>query len=346
MKSQTDSEYCHNVIQDVSRTFAIGIERVSDPLSDFICVSYLLCRIPDTIEDDPNIPLEKKKELLNKYNKIFNNPNRSKSDVKSFIQETEEFHKDIAYWDLVKNSDRVLRLFETFPDKIKGSVRPHITEMIEGMKDIIDRYNGTIRIKTMDEFSEYCYYVAGTVGNLLTEIFSYYHDLDENTVTKMSKNSKEFGEALQTVNIIKDIYADYHEENSIFIPQKLLQKHGTTQEKIFKDEKSVLEAIDELNEHATTKLKKAKQYIKFIPTKAKDAREFTIIPYMLAVSTLREVKDNKSKILKPGSIKISRNEVFAILEHVPNSIKSNKFFERLSETAKSKEITKETKINV
>ena len=346
MNDQTDLEYCHNVVQDVSRTFAIGIERASDPLDDYICVSYLLCRIPDTIEDDQSIPLGKKKELLTEYNEIFNNISRNESNVYSFISQIEEYHSDVPYWNLVKNSDKVLRAFKSFPDSVKDSVRPHITEMIEGMKNIINRHNDEIRIKTMDEFSEYCFYVAGTVGNLLTEIFSYFYDLEDSTVSKMSKYSTDFGEALQTVNIIKDVYSDYYNENSIFIPQNLLQKHGTSQKRIFEDKKLALKGIEELNNHAVSKLEKAKKYINLIPTRAKDARDFTIVPYLLAVSTLREVRNNKSKALDPETVKVSRNEVYAILNLVPKSVESNKFFNELSKKAHRKEITQNTEINI
>ncbi|PHQ47674.1 hypothetical protein DJ68_00550, partial [Halorubrum sp. C3] len=48
--SEPPLAYCHDAVQDVSRTFALTIDALDPPLADQICVGYLLCRIPDTID--------------------------------------------------------------------------------------------------------------------------------------------------------------------------------------------------------------------------------------------------------------------------------------------------------
>ncbi|WP_255305343.1 squalene/phytoene synthase family protein, partial [Acidithiobacillus ferrivorans] len=47
-------------LQAVSRTFALTIPQLPEALRDAVGNGYLLCRIADTIEDDPDLPWEKK----------------------------------------------------------------------------------------------------------------------------------------------------------------------------------------------------------------------------------------------------------------------------------------------
>ena len=47
-------------LQAVSRTFALTIPQLPEALRDAVGNGYLLCRIADTIEDDPDLPWKKK----------------------------------------------------------------------------------------------------------------------------------------------------------------------------------------------------------------------------------------------------------------------------------------------
>ena len=70
-----DISYQHEILQYVSRTFALTIPELPDSLQIVISNAYLLCRIADTIEDDKSMSVEKKKEYarqayLNKKEKL------------------------------------------------------------------------------------------------------------------------------------------------------------------------------------------------------------------------------------------------------------------------------------
>jgi len=55
---QPDRElaYCRRILPRVSRTFALGIELLGEPLRDITTVAYLICRILDTVEDTTSLP--------------------------------------------------------------------------------------------------------------------------------------------------------------------------------------------------------------------------------------------------------------------------------------------------
>ena len=65
--SEPDLDWCHEAVQGVSRTFALTIDVLDEPMSTHICLGYLLCRVADTIEDANHIPPEPQADLLRTY---------------------------------------------------------------------------------------------------------------------------------------------------------------------------------------------------------------------------------------------------------------------------------------
>ena len=61
---QTDNQFQNEILQDVSRTFALTIPQLPPPLYRAVANAYLLCRIADTIEDDSKLTFQEKKTLL------------------------------------------------------------------------------------------------------------------------------------------------------------------------------------------------------------------------------------------------------------------------------------------
>ncbi|MFB6128786.1 MAG: squalene/phytoene synthase family protein [Halorhabdus sp.] len=58
-----DAEWCYEAVQGVSRTFALTVEALEEPMASQIGLGYLLCRIADTIEDAGHIPPEEQASL-------------------------------------------------------------------------------------------------------------------------------------------------------------------------------------------------------------------------------------------------------------------------------------------
>ena len=56
-------EYQRRVLPDVSRTFALTIPELPQPLDTIVGNAYLWCRIADTIEDEPNLAVDTKHQL-------------------------------------------------------------------------------------------------------------------------------------------------------------------------------------------------------------------------------------------------------------------------------------------
>src|SRR5690606_17152532 len=104
-----------------------------------------------------------------------------------------------------------------------------VIEMAMGMRKFVLLYPSGIRIQTVEEYREYCYYVAGTVGYMLTDLWhAHASSIDAKRHAVLRERCRAFAEALQTVNILKDVAADAEQENSVYIPEELLRAQGST----------------------------------------------------------------------------------------------------------------------
>lgn len=311
-------EWSHEILQDVSRTFAIPIERIDQPLSDYICAGYLLCRIPDTVEDSPNISTENKNEFFDIYSESLRNQNK-KDEVMDKIREIrpeDPYEED--HWNLVDRSDDVLDVFFSFPEDTRVGIREPVLELVEGMKKFCNSYEGGVRIQTVDELKEYCYYVAGTVGHLLANIASTYPDDMEEEIQEKAEN---YGLLLQMVNIIKDVHDDYEDENNIYVPSELLDDYGIEQDKLLDSSniEDTEEVMKELISEARGYVKDARSYVTGVTEDNRSNLTSWAIPYLLSIATLRELEHNVSEALTEGGVKMSREEVFSIISSLEDA---------------------------
>jgi farnesyl-diphosphate farnesyltransferase len=299
--------FCQEILPEVSRTFALSIRFLPGNLGRSVLCAYLLCRIADTIEDDAAALPAKKIFLLNQFMDSFENP--AQSDT---LAAAAGVTGEAAHVRLVAHTHLVFTMFRTLPASSQATVQQWVGEMVGGMKEFIGLYPLGIRIKTLQEYQKYCYYVAGTVGHLLTDLWYEHSDaIDRDRYTVLLTRCGAFGQALQTVNILKDIAWDAVHENSIYVPADELDAHGSSQQLLLDPDRlpQNLAALGSLMDLARSDLDEALAYLLSVPKWAVSVRLFCILPLLFAYATLREL-DRSSAMLQPGgSVKISKSEV-------------------------------------
>lgn len=324
---QSSLFYCNVILPKVSRTFALGIEALKGPLKNSILTGYLLCRIADTIEDDPKFNSEKKILFLNLFIKCFSD----RKNIQSICELSAELKNDEAHLSLIKNTHRVFCLFDSLSANSQDILKRWVIEMTHGMILFISKHQNKIRIKSITEYKQYCYYVAGTVGLMLTELWKEYAVfLGEKKYQILLQFSKIFGQGLQTINILKDMYWDWKIENSIYLPLDLLQHYGCNHENMYTPhlaQKSTL-AAQELICLSQENLLQSANYIQNIPKFHLRIRFFCILPLLLAFATLSKIKQADSLILAKEKIKLSRVEVKKIYKISILSCFSNSYLKK------------------
>ncbi len=314
--------FCQEILPQVSRTFAISIRFLPGNLGRSVLCGYLLCRIADTIEDDPIATVETKIRLLDCFLDCFDQP----TIANAFPQAIEHLEGEAAHLLLVEHTDLVFALYRSLTEQSQQTLRHWVTEMVEGMQKFVHRYPEGIRIKTLEEYQEYCYYVAGVVGYLLTDLW-YEHSpsVDFETYHVLRQTCAAFGEGLQTVNILKDIAWDAEHENSIYVPEESLEAHGSSQELLLSPDHLPQNhaAIKSLVELAWTDLDMAAEYLLSVPRSAIPIRLFCILPLVFAYGTLRDITKSTAMLVSGGNVKITRAEVKSLIMVGPIAAVSN-----------------------
>lgn len=330
-----DAIYCDAMLPLVSRTFAPTIRMLPVGLNTVVTVAYLLCRIADTVEDSEDLSIDKKKRLLNLYISIF------KKDIDNpldkFMQQLVSLPKNSHDEKLVYNLPKIINVYHTFSPMFQKHIGLWVVEMSIGMRKYAQ---ASVKKKfsflnTMKELDEYMYYVAGTVGYLLTELFSYYSKKITPAVTKKLHHLAEsFGKGLQMVNIIRDMTTDLRRGQS-YIPEELLLKYKLDRKSIFETHNShkAQQLFNELIFNAVRHLDKAIDYILLLPKDEKGIRLFCMLPVFWAMRTLQKIQENTLALLGQEKIKVPRKMIkkeyyFALINSYSNRL-TRRHYERI-----------------
>jgi farnesyl-diphosphate farnesyltransferase len=322
-----DIRWCREVLPDVSRTFALGIEMLKDPLRDEIGVAYLICRILDTIEDTTALPAEGRADMLERFAREFMDTAKwpaLAADVEAMFSDPTLKGSDV---ELSRNTTLVLRVFHAFRPGAREAMRQSIIEMAEGMAETVRREmrGEGLRLHDEEDLKRYCYYVAGTVGKLLCNEWA----LDRpDTITpevkaKLERHAVSFGLGLQVTNIIKGVTDDI-ERGVAYVPHRLFEAAGIDLATLVEnpDDPRGREVVASLAGMTLLWLDEALEYTISIPASEGDIRLFCALPLIFAVRTLARAMQT-TEVFSEQTLKITRDEVYKILEELRDAIADN-----------------------
>lgn len=209
--------FYQNHLNRVSRSFAFCIEQLESPFREWVSLSYLLCRLVDTVEDstwdDPanqRLHFEKFGEYLERA--------PSAGEVEAWIA---SFAAGAPAEErlLVNDSGRLWGDLHALEPGVRKAIQDSVGYMSEGMLRFHQsRRNGVLRLAGLAEVNEYCYVVAGVVGEMLTRLYAAHKPsfIPDGIILK---NACRFGLFLQKVNLLKDQTKD-EQEGRFLIPDR------------------------------------------------------------------------------------------------------------------------------
>lgn len=311
LPSIDDEQYQDHILQGVSRTFALTIPQLPDALRRVIGNAYLLCRITDTIEDDNALTLEQTRQLSSMFAEVV----CGNASAEAFAQQLSPLlsdHTIAAEHDLIKNTPAVIRITHSFNSTQRNALERCVRIMAKGMSDYqeTESLQGLRDLSAMDQ---YCYYVAGVVGEMLTELFCDYSAEINNHKLTLMKLSVSFGQGLQMTNILKDIWDD-RKRGACWLPQDIFVKYGFDLNDLQPGmpDKNFQAGLAELLGIAKSHLHNALLYTSLIPPQEKGIRRFCLWAIGMAVLTLNKI--NRHRNFSAGTqVKISRRNVRATI---------------------------------
>jgi len=291
----------YEMLRKVSRTFALSIEYLPPVLREAVTVAYLLFRVADCLEDHPEIAAERKTQLLRLWADIVTG-NQPAQDLIVQISDLDDTDPEVY---VARHADRVMEYLNNFPEQLRNILTTHVYETSQGMARWQEQ--GPI-VKTEEEMDDYMHQVAGRVGYLVTDIFSWYSPSIAKIRETLMPLGREFGLALQTVNIIRGLRKDY-ERGWIFVPTTYFEKYGLSHEEFFNgsNREKALSVIELLVAKAKRHLKNGLTYITMLPRKELRIRLSCTWPLLFAVKTLALSRNNPDVLTSEA--KITRRQV-------------------------------------
>ena len=191
--------------------------------------------------------------------------------------------------------------------------------------------NGWFTLESVSDLDEYCYYVAGIVGKLLTKLFAADSSLIGAEREKLlAQLDVSFGLALQVTNIVKDCIEDSG-RRVCFVPEEICRRHGFEHSfDMFAegaDKKSCAAALGELVQKAWKHLDDAIAYTKLIPRVNMRTRLFCLWPLLMAAENLSLIGDGLSVFVSDKKVKITRDDVKNIVKNTMRHFYSNKWID-------------------
>lgn len=260
------TENALTILEKTSRTFYIPISRLPSRLQEAVISGYLCLRAIDEIEDHPRLANGTKAELLRSISKTLQTTFAADDFIKDFghfRHELPEVSLRVGEW----------ALLAPLP------IAPRVWEATATMADRMAQWaDNNWTIQTEIDLDRYTYGVAGSVGLLLSDLWTWYSGTASNRVLALG-----FGRGLQAVNILRN-----HKEDVArgveFFPSG------------WRDE--------DMHAYARRNLALADEYTNALPSGP--ILDFCSIPLALAHATL--------EALTHGNAKLSRNEVMQIIK--------------------------------
>lgn len=280
--------YQDYVLPLVSRTFALTIPQLPTDLARIVGNSYLLCRIADTIEDEPSLDVVRKTEF-----------ERALIDVVAGRGSAETLSAQIvpslssatlpAEHDLVRQLPLVLAVTHSFGEAQRHAITHCIAVMGRGMHRF-QLQAGPRGLADYKELDNYCYFVAGVVGEMLTKLFCAHSLKIAASAERLQQHAVSFGQGLQMTNILKDQWDD-RARGVCWLPREVFLSHGVDAEALAAGvwNEGYAKAMHELIGVAHAHLRNALSYTLAIPAEETGIRRFCSWAVGLALLTLRNI---------------------------------------------------------
>ncbi len=300
-------DYQKSILPGVSRTFALTIPQLPQPLADVVANAYLLCRIADTIEDEPQLSAERKQQFQQRFGAVVGGRAPAEDFATELSAELSELTPETER-ELVRNTATVLRVTRRFGAAQRGALERCVDTMCHGMHSFESRASAH-GLAEVAELDRYCYYVAGVVGEMLTELFCAHSPVVARRRAELMRLAVSFGQALQMTNIIKDVWDD-HARGICWYPRDVFERHGFDLDALSPTNHGpgFQAGVQELVAVAHSHLRDALAYVLLIPAHERGIRLFCLWAIGMAAQTLDRINSHLD-FASGAEVKISHRDV-------------------------------------
>jgi farnesyl-diphosphate farnesyltransferase len=288
--SISDEAYQDYILPGVSRTFALTIPQLPPALQTSVTNAYLLCRIADTIEDEPALSPTASLHFLQRFVAVLYGTEPAAVLAQDLVPQLSSETLPAEH-DLVANMERVVRITNRLDPQQRLAIQRCVEVMAGGMHQF--QQTASLRgVPRLSDLDDYCYYVAGVVGQMLTELFCGYSAQIGQHRTELHELDVSFAQGLQMTNILKDVWED-RSRGACWLPQEVFSRYGIDLGQLAPGQADARfdAAMRELVGVAHVHLRNALSFTLLIPGKDSGIRRFCLWAIGLAILTLRKITE-------------------------------------------------------
>lgn len=324
----TQQEYLNVFMNRVSRSFAFVMPCLEEPLSQFTGTAYLICRVADNIEDcEESLPW--KKERFAEFLQLLSEPWLAAEVLSGWDREpwpglTPEEKQLMSLADGL----RLWEIYALIPDESRNIIGRWACAMARGMYQIEDpqdapwlvKRNGVHLLADELDYNRYCYFVAGTVGHMVTELVIHHYRLTDGVADRLLANCEAFGRGLQKTNIVKDFAEDLG-RGICYLPDEWLRETDYSPlslmgAPVIWRQKVVKDVMEELE--------RATDYVLTLPYGAVGSRRASLLCLLPAYQTiLLAVREQEKLFTAEHHVKISRRTLAQCMQDSQSIVSDN-----------------------
>ncbi|MDC0088361.1 squalene/phytoene synthase family protein, partial [Akkermansiaceae bacterium] len=262
------------ILKDVSRSFYLSMRLLPATMRDPISLGYLLARASDTLADTEGLDAQLRFDVLTGFSDVLQG-----ADIKPWLTQLKQDvipkQKHEGEKVLLENIEAVLEWLSSVPDNQQQAIHEVMGHILRGQKLDIERFElqEGFHFTTDDELEEYCYLVAGCVGEFWTEVgvmtVDQFSNIDSAKLKKLGVN---YGKALQLINILRDFPVDL-QQGRCYIPSVEIE-----------DTKALMTEAARWRQKARSYLRDGEAYAASL--RVKRTRIATALPGMIGARTL------------------------------------------------------------
>ena len=188
---EEDYRFCKKIIKEHSKSFYYAFSKLPKEQANAIYAIYAFCREADDAVDEAPTREDQLKRLDTLHDEL------------CLFEEKKE--KNTPIWRARRD------VFNRYPMEIEP-----FYNQLHGQRQDIE----FVQPDTLAELEMYSYYVAGSVGLMLLPV------LTHSSSKELKSSGVSLGIAMQLTNILRDVGEDLTKIDRIYLPRKLMEKHG------------------------------------------------------------------------------------------------------------------------
>lgn len=319
------------LLKNTSRSLYLSVQVLPKAMRPAFSIAYLLCRYADTIADTAILPVHRRLHWIEQFKSLV--VEQDSKQIEQLIREIDGASENPYEKELIKQLRPCLEAFNRISAKQKPLILEVVQAVCEGMCLDLNFFPQETEPKpkafpSHNELEHYCRLMGGMPGLFWSKLI-YTTSCIRMPEEKFYELGKYIGDALQIVNILRDIPKDLR-INRCYFPLKDLAKEGLCETDLLSGENSArFEPIkNKWILWGAERLKSGKKYFRQLPKWQFGQRAAVAWPMLWTADSLFKLREEKDLLNPQRRVKISRKIIYFTIFLTPFILISNTLFEK------------------